>query len=49
MFILCHPYKGKKQTKILLYSAAVALAAWLVFYVVIRTPFPFPRFISIWS
>ncbi len=35
--------------KILLYSAAVALAAWLVFYVVIRTPFPIPRFIGIWS
>jgi putative tricarboxylic transport membrane protein len=38
-----------KWPKILCYSAAVALAAWLVFYVVIRTPFPFPRFISIWS
>ncbi len=35
--------------KVLLYSAAVALAAWLVFYVIIRTPFPVPRFISIWS
>jgi putative tricarboxylic transport membrane protein len=39
----------KRWSKILCYSAAVALAAWLVFYVVIRTPFPFPRFISIWS
>ncbi len=35
--------------KVLLYSAAVALAAWLVFYIVIRTPFPSPRLISIWS
>ena len=35
--------------KVLFYSAAVALAAWLVFYVVIRTPFPSPRLISIWS
>jgi len=35
--------------KVLLYSAAVALAAWLLFYVAIRTPFPSPRLISIWS
>jgi putative tricarboxylic transport membrane protein len=38
-----------KWPKVLCYSAAVALAAWLVFCVVIRTPFPYPRLISVWS
>jgi putative tricarboxylic transport membrane protein len=38
-----------KWLKVLCYSAAVALASWLLFYVVIRTPFPSPRLISIWS
>jgi len=38
-----------KWIKVPLYSAVVAVATWLIFYVAIRVPFPFPRFISIWS
>ena len=41
--------EGNRWPKVLLYSAAVAVAAWIVFYVAIRIPFPLPRLISIWS
>jgi putative tricarboxylic transport membrane protein len=37
-----------KWPKVLLYSAATALVAWLVFSVALKVPFPSPRLITLW-
>lgn len=50
MVILFGLLRGKSRwTIVFIYSAATALAAWLVFSVALNIPFPSPRLMAIWS